>query len=107
MKHSTYCVLLALGGGELHGYAIMQAVNEMTAGRETLLPGTLYAALARMAGEGLIEERMPAADTSSGGPPRRYYRATRDGLAAAREESERLRGLLEIARRQKILGGRR
>ena len=33
----------------------MQAVTEMTGGREAILPGTLYAALARMADEGLIE----------------------------------------------------
>ena len=108
LKHSTYCVLLALGDAELHGYAIMQAVNEMTGGRETLLPGTLYAALARMADEGLIEERDPPAHETSGGPRRRYYGATKEGLAAARAESERLRTLLDVARKQKILqGGRR
>ena len=47
LKHSTYQVLLALGDGEaMHGYAIMQAVSAMTDGREAILPGTLYAALA-------------------------------------------------------------
>ena len=31
LKHSTYQVLLALGDGEsMHGYAIMQAIKEMT-----------------------------------------------------------------------------
>lgn len=108
LKPSTYYILLALGDGERHGYAIMQAVTEMTDGRETILPGTLYAALARMVDEGLIQERdAPEADTS-GGPKRRYYRCTRQGLAAARAESERLRALLEIAHKQKIIhGGRR
>jgi DNA-binding PadR family transcriptional regulator len=105
LKPSTYYVLLALGDGELHGYAIMQAVNEMTGGRETILPGTLYAALARMLDEGLIEERdAPVAD-ASGGPKRRYYRSTKAGLAAARAESERLRALLDVARKQRILAG--
>jgi DNA-binding PadR family transcriptional regulator len=42
LKHSTYRVLLALADGELrHGYAIMQAVSEMSGGKETILPGTL------------------------------------------------------------------
>ena len=106
LKPSTYYVLLALADGELHGYAIMQAVAEMTGGRETILPGTLYAALARMVDEGLIEARDPA-DASSGGPKRRYYRSTRLGRTAARAESERLRALVEIARAQKILPGGR
>jgi DNA-binding PadR family transcriptional regulator len=103
LKHSTYCVLLALGDGELHGYAIMQAVTEMTGGRGTILPGTLYAALARMLDEGLIEERETPADDASAGPKRRYYKSTREGLAAARAESERLHALLDVARKQKIL----
>src|SRR5688572_15166378 len=84
LKQSTYCVLLALGDGDLHGYAIMQAVAEMTAGRETILPGTLYAALARMVDEGLVEERDGPADDTSGGPKRRYYRRTTFGKAVAR-----------------------
>src|SRR5687767_2080424 len=108
LKPSTYYVLLALGDGERHGYAIMQAVDEMTGGRETILPGTLYAALARMVDGGLIEEREGPAEDASGGPKRRYYKSTKQGLAAARAESERLRALLDVARKQKILhGGRR
>ena len=107
LKHSTYRVLLALADGEvLHGYAIMQAVAGMTGGREAVLPGTLYAALARMVDEGLIEER-DGRDDPSGGPQRRYYRRTSFGRAVARAESERLRALLEIARAQKILSGER
>ena len=108
LKQSTYCVLLALGDGERHGYAIMQAVSDMTAGRETILPGTLYAALARMVDEGLVEEREVRGEDASGGPKRRYYRRTRFGKAVARAESERLESLLRIARTQKIVaGGRR
>src|SRR5215212_703161 len=108
LKHSTYRVLLALADGALlHGYAIMQAVSEMTAGRETILPGTLYAALARMVDEGLVEERDGSEDDPSGGPPRRYYRRTSFGRSVARAESERLHALLDIARAQKILSGAR
>src|SRR4029453_7717865 len=99
LKQSTYQVLLALDDGEsLHGYAIMQAVSAMTGGRETILPGTLYAALARMVDEGLVEESEPRGDDPSGGPPRRYYKRTAFGRAVARAESERLRALLAVAR---------
>lgn len=106
LKPSTYQVLLALDDGEsLHGYAIMQAIATMTEGRETILPGTLYAALARMVDERLVEESGPRHDDPSGGPARRYYRRTSFGRAVARAESERLRALLAVARAQKILGG--
>jgi DNA-binding PadR family transcriptional regulator len=108
LKHSTYQILLALGDGESrHGYAVMQAVAEMTENRDAILPGTLYAALARMVDEGLVEESEPRQDDSSGGPPRRYYRRTGFGRAVARAESERLRALLDVARAQKIFGERK
>lgn len=105
LKHSTFRVLLALADGELHGYAVMQALSEITGGRETILPGTLYAALARMVDDGMIETREGPADDSSGGPKRRYYRRTEFGRAVARAESERLRALLEIAQAQNIFSG--
>ncbi|HET9703504.1 MAG TPA: PadR family transcriptional regulator [Vicinamibacterales bacterium] len=106
LKQATYQILLALGDGDSrHGYAVMRAIAEMTGGRQTVLPGTLYAALARMADEGLVEESEPRADETSGGPPRRYYKRTSFGRAVARAESERLRALLEVARAQKMLGG--
>ena len=108
LKHATYQVLLALNDGEsLHGYAIMQAIAEMTHGRETILPGTLYAALARMVDEGLVQESEPRNDDPSGGPPRRYYQRTAFGRAVARAESERLRALLDVARAQKMFGERK
>src|SRR6187402_3237578 len=106
LKRATFQVLLALGDESMHGYAIMQAISAMTEGRETILPGTLYAALARMVDDGLVEEREASADPS-GGPARRYYRRTSFGRAVARAESERLRALLEIASRQNIFGGRK
>jgi DNA-binding PadR family transcriptional regulator len=107
LKHATFQILLALDDESLHGYAIMQAVAAMTDGQEKILPGTLYAALARMVEEKLVEESAPRDDDPSGGPPRRYYRRTAFGRAVARAESERLRTLLDVAISQKILGARR
>ena len=108
LKQSVYRVLLALPDGELmHGYAIMQALSEMTGGRETILPGTLYAALAKMVDDGLVEAEEAPEDDPSGGPRRRYYRRTAFGRAVARAESERLRALLDIAVAQKMIPGTR
>jgi DNA-binding PadR family transcriptional regulator len=103
LKQSVFQILLALGDGEMHGYGIMQALADKTDGREKILPGTLYASIARMVEEGLIEELDPPAGESSGGPQRRYYRSTDFGKAVARAESERLRVLLDVARSEKIL----
>jgi DNA-binding PadR family transcriptional regulator len=103
----VYRVLLALRDGEwMHGYAIMQAVSEMTHAREPILPGTLYAALARMVEDGLVDGREAPDDDRSGGPARRYYRRTAFGRAVAAAESERLRALLDIAVAQRIIPGR-
>ncbi len=103
LKRSIYHILLALGDGEMHGYGIMQSLSEKTRGHETILPGTLYASLARMVDEGLVEERDPPEGDSSGGPKRRYYGRTDFGRALAGAESERLRVLLSIAAEQDIL----
>jgi DNA-binding PadR family transcriptional regulator len=103
LKHSTYQVLLALASGEKHGYGIMQSLSAMTDGREKILPGTLYASLARMVSEGLVEELDTPENDSSGGPRRRYYRRTDFGRAVAAAESERLKALLEIAEAQDLV----
>jgi len=95
----VYHVLLALGEETRHGYAIMQQFSELTGGTEELLPGTLYATLARMVEAGLIEEARAPRGQESGGPPRRHYRVTPKGKAAAQSETERMRRLLTVAKR--------
>ena len=101
----VYHVLLALGDETLHGYAIMQRFDELTEGAEQLLPGTLYATLARMVESGLIEEARPPRGEESGGPPRRHYRVTTRGRAVAKAETERLRVLLGVAKQRHWLPG--
>jgi len=68
---AVFHVLLALSGGEMHGYAIMQDVEAMTGWQ--MRAGTLYGALARMGRRGWIEEiqtddyrRRPYALTAAG-----------------------------------------
>lgn len=100
----VYHVLLALGDEAMHGYAIMQAFNDKTDGREALLPGTLYATISRMVDAGLIEE--PAEPpTASADKRRRYYRVTSFGREVARAESERIDRLLAVARRERLAPG--
>ena len=79
LKQAVYQILLALGNDEMHGYGVMQALAEKTGGRERILPGTLYASIARMVEDGLVEELEAPVDDASGGPQRRYYRTTAFG----------------------------
>ena len=84
--------------------AIMQEFERMTGGREALLPGTLYASIARMLESDLIEET--AGSTADGGDRRRrYYRLTPFGRQVAQAESARMQGLLDVAREQSLLPG--
>lgn len=89
-------ILIALGEGERHGYAIMQDVSERTGGRVRMSPGTLYGSIKRMLADGLIEELT----TGSAGADerRRYYRITKFGRRVAAAEADRLSALLSQAR---------
>ena len=49
-------IVLALLQGELHGYALMTRVAELSDGAVRMGPGTLYGTLNRLVDEGLIEE---------------------------------------------------
>lgn len=100
-----YHVLLALGRKTLHGYGIIQAFEAMTDGEETLLPGSLYGTLSRMAEAGMLEEAPAPPDEKSGGPRRRYYRVTAYGEAVALAETRRLDRLLSVARNQDWVPG--
>ena len=53
---AVFHVLLALAGGERHGYAIMQEVAEHTDGQIKMGPGTLYGTVKRLLAVQLIEE---------------------------------------------------
>jgi DNA-binding PadR family transcriptional regulator len=74
-------VLSSLAEGPKHGYAITQDVEDMAGVK--LGPGTLYGALARLEGKGLVEP-MPAEDR------RKPYRLTSEGGAALSEQLEML-----------------
>lgn len=53
LTEATYYIMLSLAE-ELHGYAIMRKVKEISNGSVNLGPGTLYGALAQLEKEGLI-----------------------------------------------------
>ena len=94
MTEAMYYVLLALRS-PLHGYALMNAITEVSQGRIEIGPGTLYGVLSRMEKEKLIflEEKDGR---------RKTYKLTDQGAAALKQEYIRLAALVRDG--QKLLG---
>lgn len=87
MTEAMYYVLLALLR-PLHGYGLMQRISQLSGGRLTMSPGTLYGILSRLQREGLI--RLEDQDAR-----RKTYALTEEGKAALRTEYARLYRLVE------------
>ena len=92
-------ILLALSEGDLHGYAIKQAVERRTDGAIRLGPGTLYEAIQRLEDGGLIAGAEAAREPRDGQQAqRRYYTLTDRGWSALRDEVRQLGRLVDDAR---------
>ncbi len=95
---ATLHILLALAGGDMHGYAIMQEVARQSEGLYKVGPGTLYDNLQKLARQGLVKELgARAGDEDS---RRRYYRLTSLGSAVLAAEISRLEGVVRDAKLQ-------
>jgi DNA-binding PadR family transcriptional regulator len=92
-------ILLAIGSGERHGYAIMTEVAAMTNGAVRLAPGTLYTNIKRLLAGGLIEESEERPDPDHGDQRRRYYRLTATGHQVVVTEVARMEILVAGAQR--------
>lgn len=100
---AAFHILLALAGGERHGYAIMQEVATLTEEKIRLGPGTLYRSIKALLAEGLIEETSERPDPALDDERRRYYRLTEQGNRVAAAEAERLATLVRVARSRQLL----
>jgi DNA-binding PadR family transcriptional regulator len=90
MREVTFLILAALAGPARYGYEVIREVEALSAGRVSLLPGTLYTALDRLVAQTLVElDREEVVN----GRLRRYYRLTRTGTTALDTETARLRQL--------------
>ena len=87
LRPASYFVLASLLDGPLHGYAIAARAEQLSEGGVRLTAGTLYGALERMAGQGLVQvEREETVE----GRRRRYYRLSDQGRDAVVVEADRL-----------------
>jgi DNA-binding PadR family transcriptional regulator len=99
LSELAFHVLLALGDGPSHGYAIGKDVEDRSGGRLDPTTGALYQALRRLTEDGLV--------APADGPPgtdsrRKYFALTARGRRAAAAEAERLEGLVRTARKRRL-----
>jgi DNA-binding PadR family transcriptional regulator len=99
----AFHILLALGSGPSHGYAIGKDVEEQSEGRLDPSTGALYQALRRLTDEGLIAPANGPGDTDE---RRKYFALTAQGRRAAATEARRLDGLVRAARKRKLYAQR-
>lgn len=99
LSRLEYHVLLALARAPLYGYAVKEAVEEESGGVLTPGAGSLYRVLARLLGEGVVEEADPPADLPPHpGRARKYYALTPAGRALLADEAGHLRAAAALAR---------
>jgi DNA-binding PadR family transcriptional regulator len=94
MQEPTFLILTALADGAQHRYGIMTDVARISRGLVTLRAGTLYAALDRLLGDGIIGVDR---EEIVGGRLRRYYRLTPAGADLLAAEAARLSTNAEVA----------
>ena len=70
--------VLDLSSEPLYGYEIAKRLQRANAGAALFKEGTVYPVLRALAADGFLTSRI---EPSSAGPPRRYYRITREGRA--------------------------
>lgn len=100
---AVFNILLALAGGEKHGYGIMLEVESNTKGQVIMGPGTLYGSIKRMLKAELIEKSDERADPEMDDQRRKYYRLTNLGRRVLYMEAERLASQVMIAKTKNIL----
>lgn len=105
LSPTIFHILLSLGVGERHGYAIKREIAARTDGKLKLGPGVLYASIKKMLELGLIEETDERPDSHLDDERRRYYRITSLGRRAAQAEATRMREL--VAQAAETFGVRR
>jgi DNA-binding PadR family transcriptional regulator len=76
--HLDLLLLSVVSAGPAHGYAIISALRERSEGTFDLPEGTIYPALHRLEGAGLLASSWAEVD----GRRRRVYGLTEDGAAA-------------------------
>lgn len=103
LKPRWFQILLALSKSEMHGSAIMEEVLARTDGGMKLWPATLYGSLRDLEDSGWIREVESDPDEPPEPGRRRVHALTEAGRAVLRDELERMREILDLARTRDLL----
>lgn len=96
ISQPEFYILLSLAIKSKHGYEIMKQVEQDSARKISLGPGTLYGAIKRMLTSDLIEE-VPGDDSR-----RKYYTLTEKGRQLLSSELERYNDTVALAKRNNL-----
>jgi DNA-binding PadR family transcriptional regulator len=103
LSSATLHILLALAGGNLHGYGIIKEVARNSDGHYRLGPGTLYDNLKKLISAGLVAD-VPTSSSSkrkvalAQEEDRRFFSLTREGKDALAKEVDRLQSVVTKAK---------
>jgi DNA-binding PadR family transcriptional regulator len=102
LSSATLHILLALAGGNLHGYGIIKEVARNSDGHYRLGPGTLYDNLKKLMDAGLVADVPTPSPSrraaSAKEDERRFFTLTREGKDVLAREVDRLQGVVTKAR---------
>jgi DNA-binding PadR family transcriptional regulator len=103
LSSATLHILLALAGGNLHGYGIIKEVVRNSDGHYRLGPGTLYDNLKKLMDAGLVSDAPPSSSAkrksaSTKEDDRRFFTLTRQGKDVLAAEVDRLQSVVSEAR---------
>lgn len=105
LKPLVFQVLLALAGGERHGWSLVREIQERD-GFGRLMPGNFYRTLRGMLADGLIEDSPLPRRLAEDDERRRYFRLTERGRAAAAAEARRLEAVVLESRAKRLLSSK-
>lgn len=97
--HLDTLILAALEAGEAHGLGVLQRLKAAGCGVLRLKEGSLYPALYRLEGAGLVTSSERAVPAGQKGATRRMYRLTRKG------KSSLVQGRLQFSEFVSVIGG--
>src|SRR5271163_4966860 len=98
LQPATFLVLLALSGGDRHGYGIMQDIRQLDPAFE-LGPATLYTTIQRLLEGDSIKE---VSGPESGERRRRYYRITSEGNSVLQSELQRMESMVRKGKSMRL-----
>ena len=106
LSNLSFHILLALGEGPAHGYAIGKEVQRRSQGKLNPTTGGLYQALKRLTEDGLVGPDASASMASSDSR-RQYFQLTPFGRQVVALEAARLDSLVAAAPSKNLFPGSR